>query len=128
MPAPTSPGDHQPPVTPTLGSIAEKRIFELPSYTTTGGATIRRGRVGWGSDGTLKEARDSAILGTHLFSGHWHDGTGSRRPRSRNARSRAPRARAQPRLRRRATGPARPPRRPRAARRPRRLPARRAAG
>ena len=41
MPAPASPGDHRPPVTPTADVIVEKRVFELPSYTTAGGATIR---------------------------------------------------------------------------------------
>jgi homoserine O-acetyltransferase/O-succinyltransferase len=72
MPAPTSPGDHQPPVTPAPGTIVEKRTFELPSYTTTGGATIRRVRVGWESYGTLNEAKDNAILVTHFFSANSH--------------------------------------------------------
>jgi homoserine O-acetyltransferase len=72
MPAPTSPGDHRPPVTPTPGIIVEKRTFELPSYTTTGGATIRRVRVGWESYGTLDEAKDNAILVPHFFSANSH--------------------------------------------------------
>lgn len=72
MPAPTSPGDHRPPVTPTAGMIVEKRVFELPSYTTAGGATIRRVRVGWEGYGTLNEARDNAVLITHFFSGNSH--------------------------------------------------------
>ena len=53
MLAPTLPGDHRPPVTPTAGMIVEKRVFELPSYTTAGGATIRRVRVGWEGDPLL---------------------------------------------------------------------------
>ena len=72
MPAPTSPGDHQPPVTPTPGIIVEKRTFELPSYTTAGGATIRRVRVGWESYGTLNEAKGNAILVPHFFSANSH--------------------------------------------------------
>ena len=72
MPAPTSPDHHQPPVTPTPDFIVEKQVFELPSYTTTGGATIRQVRVGWESYGTLNEARDNAILVTHFFSGNSH--------------------------------------------------------
>ena len=72
MPAPTSPGDHRPPVTPTPGIIVEKRMFELPSYTTTGGATIRRVRVGWESYGRLNASRDNAILVTHFFSANSH--------------------------------------------------------
>ena len=47
-------------------------MFELASYTTTGGATIRQVRVGWESYGTLNEARDNAILVTHFFSGNSH--------------------------------------------------------
>ena len=29
-----------------LDAIVEKKVFELPSYTTTGGATIRNLRIG----------------------------------------------------------------------------------
>ena len=72
MPASTPPDHHQPPVTPTPDFIVAKQVFELASYTTTGGATIRQVRVGWESYGTLNEARDNAILVTHFFSGNSH--------------------------------------------------------
>ena len=72
MPAPTSPGDHQPPVPPTPGIVVEKKVFELPSFTTLGGALIPQVRVGWESYGTLNEAKDNAILVTHFFSGNSH--------------------------------------------------------
>ena len=41
MPAPTSADARQPSVTPTPDIIVEKQLFELPSYTTMGGATLR---------------------------------------------------------------------------------------
>jgi homoserine O-acetyltransferase/O-succinyltransferase len=72
MPARASPGDHPPPATPTADTIAEKKVFELPSYTTAGGAAIRRVRVGWESYGSLNEAGDNAILVTHFFSANSH--------------------------------------------------------
>ena len=52
--------------------VVEKKVFELPSYTTTGGATIRNLRIGWESYGTLNQAKDNAILVTHFFSGTSH--------------------------------------------------------
>ncbi len=52
--------------------IVEKKIFEMPSYTTTGGGTIRNVRIGWESYGTLNAAKDNAILVTHFFSGTSH--------------------------------------------------------
>ncbi|MCC2654624.1 MAG: homoserine O-acetyltransferase [Microvirga sp.] len=42
--------------------IVEKRIFELPSFTTLGGAVIKQVRVGWESYGELNTAKDNAIL------------------------------------------------------------------
>jgi homoserine O-acetyltransferase/O-succinyltransferase len=72
MPAPTSADARQPPVTPAPDIIVEKQLFELPSYTTMGGATLRQVRVGWESYGTLNEARDNAILVTHFFSANSH--------------------------------------------------------
>jgi homoserine O-acetyltransferase/O-succinyltransferase len=52
--------------------LVEKQVFELPSYTTTGGAVLRQVRVGWECYGTLNEARDNAILVTHFFSANSH--------------------------------------------------------
>lgn len=52
--------------------IVEKKVFELPSYTTVGGKTIAPVRVGWESYGTLNAAKDNAILITHFFSGTSH--------------------------------------------------------
>jgi homoserine O-acetyltransferase/O-succinyltransferase len=72
MPAPTSADTRQPPVTPAPDIIVEKQLFELPSYTTMGGATLRQVRVGWERYGTLNEARDNAILVTHFFSANSH--------------------------------------------------------
>jgi hypothetical protein len=42
MPAPTLPGDHQPPVTPTPDIIVEKKLFELPSYSIRPAGTALR--------------------------------------------------------------------------------------
>jgi homoserine O-acetyltransferase/O-succinyltransferase len=58
--------------TPDALPLVEKKIFELPSYTTLHGATIRDVRIGWESYGTLNAARDNAILVTHFFSGTSH--------------------------------------------------------
>ena len=52
--------------------ITKKQTFELPSYTTRGGATIKGVKVGWESYGTLNAERSNAILVTHFFSGTSH--------------------------------------------------------
>src|SRR3954466_9700448 len=52
--------------------IVEKKTFELPTYTTAGGATIRGVKVGWESYGELNADRSNAILVTHFFSGTSH--------------------------------------------------------
>lgn len=52
--------------------IVEKKVFELPAYTTVGGKTIAPVRVGWESYGTLDASKDNAILITHFFSGTSH--------------------------------------------------------
>ena len=52
--------------------FVEKQVFELASYTTEGGATIRDVRVGWESYGRLNAKRSNAILVTHYFSGTSH--------------------------------------------------------
>lgn len=52
--------------------IVEKKTFELPSYTTVAGATIKNVKIGWESAGTLNADRSNAILITHFFSGTSH--------------------------------------------------------
>jgi homoserine O-acetyltransferase len=52
--------------------MVEKKTFELPHYTTAGGATIKGVRIGWESYGTLNAERSNAILVTHFFSGTSH--------------------------------------------------------
>jgi homoserine O-acetyltransferase/O-succinyltransferase len=52
--------------------IVEKKTFELPSYTTVAGATIKSVKVGWESAGTLNADKSNAILITHYFSGTSH--------------------------------------------------------
>jgi homoserine O-acetyltransferase/O-succinyltransferase len=52
--------------------IVAKRIFELPSYSTVGNATIRNLKIGWEAAGTLNADKSNAILITHYFSGTSH--------------------------------------------------------
>ncbi len=52
--------------------IVEKKTFELPSYTTVAGATIKNVKIGWESAGTLNADKSNAILITHFFSGTSH--------------------------------------------------------
>jgi homoserine O-acetyltransferase len=52
--------------------IVQKRVFEMPSYTTLGGRTIRNLRIGYQTAGTLNADRSNAILITHFFSGNSH--------------------------------------------------------
>jgi homoserine O-acetyltransferase/O-succinyltransferase len=52
--------------------IVEKKVFEMPSYTTLGGKTIKNVKIGWQSAGTLNADRSNAILITHFFSGNSH--------------------------------------------------------
>lgn len=52
--------------------IVQKQVFEMPSYTTLGGQTIRNVRVGYQTAGTLNADRSNAILITHFFSGNSH--------------------------------------------------------
>lgn len=52
--------------------IVEKKTFELPQYTTAGGATIKGVKVGWEAYGQLNADRSNAILVTHFFSGTSH--------------------------------------------------------
>src|SRR6476469_1749177 len=52
--------------------IGEKKTFELPSYTTVAGATIKSVKIGWEAAGTLNADKSNAILITHYFSGTSH--------------------------------------------------------
>jgi homoserine O-acetyltransferase len=61
--------------TPALAQadlLTEKKTFEMPSYTTAGGGTIRNVRIGWESYGTLNQDRSNAVLITHFYSGTSH--------------------------------------------------------
>jgi homoserine O-acetyltransferase/O-succinyltransferase len=42
--------------------LVEKKVFELPRYTTHSGAVIEKLRIGWESYGTLNRDRSNAIL------------------------------------------------------------------
>ena len=52
--------------------IVEKKTFEMPNYTTVGGATIKNVKIGWESAGKLNADKSNAILITHFFSGTSH--------------------------------------------------------
>ena len=52
--------------------IVEKKIFELPSFTTLSGRTLKGVKVGWESYGTLNADKSNAILICHFFSGNSH--------------------------------------------------------
>jgi homoserine O-acetyltransferase len=49
-----------------------KKVFELPSFTTQGGRTLKNVKVGWESYGTLNADKSNAILICHFFSGNSH--------------------------------------------------------
>lgn len=52
--------------------IVEKKVFELPSFTTQSGRTLKAVKVGWESYGTLNADKSNAILICHFFSGNSH--------------------------------------------------------
>lgn len=52
--------------------IVEKKVFELPSYETVGGRTIKSVRIGYETYGTLNAAGDNAIFIAHYYSGTSH--------------------------------------------------------
>lgn len=52
--------------------ITEKKIFELPLFTTQSGRVLKQVRVGWESYGTLNTDKSNAILICHFFSGNSH--------------------------------------------------------
>lgn len=52
--------------------IVEKKTFDLPSYDTIGGKTIKNVRIGYETYGTLNADKSNAILVAHFFSGTSH--------------------------------------------------------
>jgi homoserine O-acetyltransferase len=52
--------------------LTEKRVFTLPDYTTAGGKTIKRVRIGYETYGTLNARGDNAVFVPHFFSGNSH--------------------------------------------------------
>jgi homoserine O-acetyltransferase/O-succinyltransferase len=52
--------------------ILEKKTFEMPSYATVAGDTIKSVKIGWEAAGTLNADKSNAILITHYFSGTSH--------------------------------------------------------
>jgi homoserine O-acetyltransferase/O-succinyltransferase len=52
--------------------IVEKKTFELPSYTTVAGETIKNVKVGWEAAGTLNADKSNAVLITHFYTGTSH--------------------------------------------------------
>jgi homoserine O-acetyltransferase len=52
--------------------MVEKKVFELPSYTTAGGQVIKNVRVGWEAYGQPNADRSNVVLVTHFFSGTSH--------------------------------------------------------
>jgi homoserine O-acetyltransferase len=52
--------------------MTEKKVFELPSFTTQSGRTLKQVRVGWESYGTLNADKSNAVLICHFFSGNSH--------------------------------------------------------
>ena len=52
--------------------IVEKKVFELPSYTTAGGKVIKNVRIGWEAYGQPNADRSNVVLVTHFFSGTSH--------------------------------------------------------
>jgi len=52
--------------------IVEKKTFELPSYTTVAGETIKSVKIGWEAAGALNADKSNAILITQYFSGTSH--------------------------------------------------------
>ena len=55
-----------------LDAIVEKKIFEMPSYTTVGGKQIKQVRIGYETYGKLNTAGDNAILVPNFFSANSH--------------------------------------------------------
>ncbi len=52
--------------------LTEKKVFEMPSYTTFGGKAIKNVKVGYETYGKLNAAGDNAIFVSHFYSGNSH--------------------------------------------------------
>jgi homoserine O-acetyltransferase/O-succinyltransferase len=52
--------------------MTEKKVFELPSYTTFGGKTIKQVKVGYETYGKLNAAGDNTVFIAHFYSGNSH--------------------------------------------------------
>nr|WP_268407570.1 homoserine O-acetyltransferase [Alteromonas sp. a30] len=52
--------------------IVEKKIFELETFQTFAGKTIKQIKLGWESYGELNADKSNAILITHYFTGNSH--------------------------------------------------------
>ncbi|WP_158770120.1 homoserine O-acetyltransferase [Paraglaciecola sp. L1A13] len=52
--------------------LVEKQRFDIDTFTTFGGKTIKQVHVGWESYGKLNNAKDNVILITHYFSASSH--------------------------------------------------------
>ena len=52
--------------------LVQKQTFEMPTYTTVGGKTIKQVKVGYETYGKLNEKGDNAIMVCHFFSGNSH--------------------------------------------------------
>jgi homoserine O-acetyltransferase len=52
--------------------IIEKKTFEMPSYATAAGETIKSVKIGWQAAGTLSADKSNAILITQYFSSTSH--------------------------------------------------------
>jgi homoserine O-acetyltransferase/O-succinyltransferase len=52
--------------------VTDKKVFELPSYTTFGGKAIKQVKVGYETYGKLNAAGDNAVFIAHFYSGNSH--------------------------------------------------------
>ncbi|MEN5083374.1 homoserine O-acetyltransferase [Bosea sp. TWI1241] len=52
--------------------LVEKRVFQLPRFTTQSGRTLKDVRIGWESYGRLNADKSNAVLICHFFSGTSH--------------------------------------------------------
>jgi homoserine O-acetyltransferase/O-succinyltransferase len=57
---------------PAKDLIVEKKVFELATFTTQSGRTLKGVKVGWESYGRLNADRSNAILICHFFSANSH--------------------------------------------------------
>ena len=57
---------------PAQDPMVEKKVFELASFATQSGRTLKNVKVGWESYGTLNAEKSNAVLICHFFSGTSH--------------------------------------------------------